>query len=204
MFALTFNTPHNCSNNYIVRDYDANGNIVEKNYCYEHKDIITYDHVCSDRVHDYEIQTYGINTTSARYYHKAICHCKRVIDQAHTVNSNGFCSVCNQHVNHDDAYSYIDNNLHAKNCFSCMYSRIEPHVFDAGNLTYCIACEHIVLGGGIGGVGGILAIQSAPLVSINGSCILSNGYVVLVEEDKEAYFNETLQFYPRGQVPQIS
>jgi hypothetical protein len=61
-----------------------------------------------------------------------------------------------------------------------------------------------VLGGGIGGVGGIFAIQTAPLVSINGSCILSNGYVVLVEEDKEAYFNETLQFYPRGELPQVS
>ena len=130
--------------------------------------IITYDHVCSDTVRDYEIQTYGINTTSAKYYHKAICHCKRVIDQSHTTNSSGFCTVCGQHVNHNNyTYSYIDNNLHAKNCSSCMYLKTEPHVFDAGNLTYCIACEHIVLGGGIGNVGGILAIQSAPLVSIN-------------------------------------
>ena len=71
-------------------------------------------------------------------------------------------------------------------------------------IMYCIACEHIVLGGGIGNVDGIFNIELAPLVSVNRSYVLSNGCVVLVEEDKEAYFNDTLQFYPRGQVPQIS
>ena len=98
----------------------------------------------------------------------------------------------------------MNNNQHAINCSSCVYAKTAPHVFDADNLTYCISCEHIVLGGGIGGIGGVFSIELAPLVSANGSYVLSNGCVVLVEEDKEAYFNDTLQFYPRGEVPQIS
>ncbi|MBE5764171.1 MAG: hypothetical protein E7339_01025 [Clostridiales bacterium] len=202
---LQWNTPHVCSNNY-NRAEIVDGVRQDYYYCYEHKDIITYDHVCSNSIHNYGIETYAITSSSAKYYHKAICHCENVINQSHTVNASGFCTVCSQHVNHNFTYNYKDNNTHVINCSTqnCFYAKTAPHVFDASNLTYCILCKHIVLGGGIGNVGGVFSIELAPLVSVNGSYVLSNGCVVLVEEDKEAYFNDTLQFYPRGEVPQIN
>lgn len=43
--------------------------------------------------------------------------------------------------------------------------------------------------------------MSATQVSINGSYILPNGIVVLVEEDVEAYLAGTLQFYHPEDVP---
>ena len=40
-------------------------------------------------------------------------------------------------------------------------------------------------------------------VSINGSYILPNGIIVLVDEDIEAYENGTLVFYDRDDLPQV-
>lgn len=48
---------------------------------------------------------------------------------------------------------------------------------------------------------GQVGIMSATQVSINGSYILPNGIVVLVEEDVEAYLAGTLQFYHPEDVP---
>ena len=48
---------------------------------------------------------------------------------------------------------------------------------------------------------GQVGIMSATQVSVNGSYILPNGIVVLVEEDVEAYLAGTLQFYHPEDVP---
>lgn len=45
------------------------------------------------------------------------------------------------------------------------------------------------------------SIASITKVSVNGSYILDNGIVVLVDEDIEAYLNGTLQFYYPEDVP---
>ena len=39
-------------------------------------------------------------------------------------------------------------------------------------------------------------------VTLNGSYILPNGIIVLVDEDIEAYFNGTLVFYDKDNLPQ--
>ena len=44
-------------------------------------------------------------------------------------------------------------------------------------------------------------IMSATQVSVNGSYILPNGIVVLVDEDVEAYLAGTLQFYHPDDLP---
>ena len=49
-------------------------------------------------------------------------------------------------------------------------------------------------------VPGMLNVQK---VSINGSYILPNGIIVLVDEDIEAYENGTLVFYDREDLPQV-
>lgn len=45
-------------------------------------------------------------------------------------------------------------------------------------------------------------IQNISKVTINGSYILPNGIIVLVDEDIEAYFNGTLIFYDKNNLPQ--
>ena len=42
-----------------------------------------------------------------------------------------------------------------------------------------------------------------PKVSLNGSYILPNGVIVLVDEDVEAYLNGTLVFYDRDTLPEM-
>ena len=46
-------------------------------------------------------------------------------------------------------------------------------------------------------------ILSITKVSTNGSYILPDGTIVLVEEDIEAYLNGTLVFYDKDNVPQV-
>lgn len=49
--------------------------------------------------------------------------------------------------------------------------------------------------------GGSEGIMSTTQVSVNGSYILPNGIVVLVDEDVEAYLAGTLQFYHPADLP---
>ena len=69
------------------------------------------------------------------------------------------------------------------------------------NIAHCIHCgAKIMLGDDIVQVPGMLNVQK---VSINGSYILPNGIIVLVDEDIEAYENGTLVFYDRDDLPMI-
>ena len=45
------------------------------------------------------------------------------------------------------------------------------------------------------------SIMSITKYSVNGSYILSNGIIVLVDEDVEAYLNGTLVFYDKDKLP---
>ena len=45
------------------------------------------------------------------------------------------------------------------------------------------------------------SIMSITKYSVNGSYILPNGIIVLVEEDVEAYLNGTLVFYDKDNLP---
>ena len=116
VISLEWNTPHNCSNNYVVQTKDTNGNVIsEKTYCYEHKDIITYDHVCS----------YGewVTTDSK---HTKTCHCTEKIEGAHTYDSNNTCTVCEHHT-HDYHYSYVSRTQCKGVCEYCNYQIITTH-----------------------------------------------------------------------------
>lgn len=53
----------------------------------------------------------------------------------------------------------------------------------------------------VGGFGESI-IQNIQKVTLNGSYILPNGIIVLVDEDVEAYFNGTLVFYDKNNLPQ--
>ena len=80
----------------------------------------------------------------------------------------------------------------------------EPHTLKLSGVVlgvgHCMYCgERIVLDDTIVQVPGMLNVQK---VTVNGSYILPNGIIVLVEEDIEAYENGTLVFYDRDDLPQ--
>ena len=190
-FVLNWNTPHICSNNYGVLSIE-NNQVITKYYCYEHKDIITYDHdECNFGAWE------KTNTT-----HTRTCHCTKEEKDLHTFNLNAkYCNVCNYYCNHTYAYQYLNTSLHYTTCSKCSYLKNSPHVFESSTSRYCIDCKRLIMDDGFGQIIGPL---SATLVSLNGSYVLPSGNIVLVPEDKEAYYNGTLVFYNKNELPEVA
>lgn len=73
------------------------------------------------------------------------------------------------------------------------------HVVRSSDSSKCMLCGALIdLVGGFGES----FIQNVQKVTLNGSYILPNGIIVLVDEDIEAYFNGTLVFYDKNNLPQ--
>ena len=73
----------------------------------------------------------------------------------------------------------------------------------SGRYATCVGCNHVLdLKFDMALIGGM---NSVPItqVSINGSYILSNGLIVLVDVDFEAYLNGTLVFYNKDEIPLV-
>jgi hypothetical protein len=130
--------------------------------------------------------------------HKAYCECGEYVLEDHFIAMN-FCQLCDAPHTHDYSDHYIPktNSTHISYCI-CGSTSIQPHVVSAGAFSsgnkyaICLAC------GGTATTGIILhqAIGKLPR-SENGSFILPNGVIVLVDEDIEAYFDGRLEFiYP--------
>ena len=111
------------------------------------------------------------------------------------VNSNAsgeITTTINQHT-HSNVYTWLDYTNHQKTCL-CGYSSIEGHAirnedYISGNMyATCIIC------GGIANIGFIEIQNNIVMISDNGSYVLSNGIVVLVDSDIESYLNNTLVF----------
>ena len=194
VFALTFNTPHSCSNNYVVQTYNDENEVVSSYYCYEHKDIITYDHVC-----DYTYSSTPLVSTDVNYhnYHTGHCHCTKTNLIQHNLTSEIVCTECNYQCEHSYNYTCLNDLRHRGVCRYCTHIKISPHVFRAGSRT-CLECYAIIADGLI------VYPNSAPIAySINGSYVMGNGCIVLVPEDEASYFNGTLIFYKAGEVPEV-
>ena len=97
----------------------------------------------------------------------------------------------------NDSYSWVNNLQHLEFC-ACNEFRYMGHVvssnsFNPGNqYATCLLC------GGLASIGfiGPFSLEEYP-TSMNGSFILPNGVIVLVDEDYESYLNNTLVFnYP--------
>ena len=108
-------------------------------------------------------------------------------------NASGeITTIINEHT-HSDIYTWLDYTNHQKTC-SCGRSSIEGHAirnedYISGNMNAtCIIC------GGIANIGFIEIQNNIVMISDNGSYILSNGIVVLVDSDIESYLNNTLVF----------
>ena len=131
--------------------------------------------------------------------HKSYCECGEYILSNHSF-SMGYCRFCGvQHTTHDytDRYNNETRTMHRSYCI-CGANCLQPHVVESGSYSsgnkyaLCIACKALVTIG----MSHHQSIGELPH-SENGSFILPDGIIVLVDEDIEAYFNGTLEFiYP--------
>ena len=107
-----------------------------------------------------------------------------------------YCTYCNQYVGphtYDDSFTWKNDRQHLARC-SCGVTQMKGHAVRDGSFVggyaTCILC---------GGRASVGFVQYPPESSTlyrtaNGSYILPNGVIVLVEEDIEAFFQGTLVF----------
>ena len=107
------------------------------------------------------------------------------------------------HSDHDYTYRYTQGNArnHRAYCI-CGEYQLKPHVVRVGingPENRCAICGALVASGG-----NLNGLQStARYVTANGSFIAANGVIYLVDEDFDAYFEGTLQFYLNTNIPLI-
>ncbi|MCH5152104.1 MAG: S8 family serine peptidase [Clostridiales bacterium] len=124
---------------------------------------------------------YNYNNSS---YHTKYCDCGYSENLFHTYDNNS-------------TYSWINYTHHWAYCSECGGRTQKPHAvssdsFGAGEkFATCLFCG----GRASRGVVKIESISEIQLVTENGSFVLPNGVVVLVDEDIGAYLNGTLVFY---------
>lgn len=112
-------------------------------------------------------------------------------------HSGHHCSYCNQYIGshtYDASYVWKNNKNHLATCI-CGATALKGHVVRSGSFTgntaTCLLC---------GGQASIGFVDPGPLSAeillrtANGSYVLPNGVIVLVDEDIESYFAGTLVF----------
>ena len=102
-----------------------------------------------------------------------------------------------------NSFMYVSDTAHRSTCDVCgvWKETTSPHTFtilDRFGKMACIGCGYTKYFGSDSGN----IILSITKVSANGSYILPDGTIMLVDEDIEAYLNGTLVFYDKGNVPQ--
>ena len=133
------------------------------------------------------IIAYQLSSPSTGGYYSEVVNFSKPADHQH------------QHVY--DSCVYVNKLSHRGVCSCGELGDLGAHYIDesysGGNSAPCAGCGYI-LDLGNGNIGGIMSITQ---VSVNGSYILPNGIVVLVDADVEAYLAGTLQFYHPEDVP---
>ena len=139
--------------------------------------------------------------------HFKICDCgvikyeehsyDEVFEQYNSSQHKAYC-ICDDYIieNHTYGHSYesISSSQHHSYCICGSYN-VESHVFRVsqviGGMRKCIGCGYQKFGGGI------LTLSNEYKVyeSLNGSYILNDGTIYLVDEDINSYFDNTLEFY---------
>lgn len=184
--AINWDIEHEHTNNYSVTTLNY-GNVNTNYYCYLDKDIYNFEH---NHAYDFEYEDYSDDC------HKSFCHCgEYIVTESHTyeTNDDNICTKCGHLVHvHDYAssHTWLNNTNHRSMC-ECGEFKIMPHVVKQGT-SKCILCNG---NASMGIVQWGLNNHNKLYISENGSYILENGIIVLVEEDINLYFNGTLIFY---------
>ncbi len=118
---------------------------------------------------------------------------------------NSECVDCVFSCTHTIGFTYTEKNgmTHIRTCV-CGQNTTEPHFIRSsdvnGKFANCLGCGRLL---NLDFDNAIVQPFNIAKASINGSYILANGIVVLVDEDIEAYMNGSLQFYDVDDVPTI-
>ena len=110
------------------------------------------------------------------------------------------------HLNYDTEYVQYSSTHHKDLCYTCGDYCLQPHAAKAGGSNRykpCVACGYMVDTQSTPSFGEIQSNQKR-LVTENGSYILDNGIIILVDEDIEKYMNGTLVFYEENKYTDIS
>ncbi len=161
-------------------------------------------HKCENQVLGLEYAFYEEHTLNNHFetystdQHKAYCECGEYILQDHLVfGGTNCCGVCGEPHTHDYTDHYArDTALVHKSYCACGASIPSAHVVSGSvggvfGRRICIFCGEIVDSG--------LSIMSPVQLphTENGSYIMPNGIIVLMDEDMTAYLEGTLEFiYP--------
>ena len=199
IISLNFTTEHSCSNNYVTSDGTA--------YC-----------SCFFSCHPEHEHHY--TPTADGNHHTYLCECDPPTtpfehDMSLPIPLSGTehgrkCLDCN-YVDEStvgthsfNSWVYVNNTTHRSTCSGCNArgTKTASHAFMPleGSLldrVVCIGCGYTKNTGSDSGQ----IIMSITKVSANGSHILSDGTIMLVEEDVEAYLNGTLVFYDKDNLP---
>ena len=107
---------------------------------------------------------------------------------------------CPPHIHEYTEWVPYSPTKHIQHCECGLNGTVTAnHVVKSSDKTKCMICGATIEA--IGGLGESF-IQNIQKVTINGSYILPNGIIVLVDEDIEAYLNGTLVFYDKDNLPQ--
>ncbi len=121
-----------------------------------------------------------------------------------TTDENFRLIISPNHTHDYSEWTYYSSTQHVCCCSLCNETGTTYGVHAtkqsliAGNNATCFVCGFAFsLDDGFGQI----IHQNVQKVSVNGSYILPNGIIVLVDEDVEAYLNGTLVFYDKDKVP---
>ena len=191
MLVIDFKIEHSHSKNYGVTTITSNIPSTEY-YCYDHCNIITYINKGGEHTYNNSYSTHSSDQ------HKAYCECGEYILQDHLLfKESACCSLCGEPHTHDysDHYARETSRAHRSYC-ACGASMLSAHVVSGSSggalgIKLCIFCGEIVTAGQ-----SIMSTTHLPHTE-NGSYIMPNGIIVLMDEDIEAYLDGTLEFiYP--------
>ena len=175
---LEINTPHVCDDNYI---YNGVG------YCYHNEEINTYNHT------HYFTNGIDYENIDGVLYHTIQCEDCFETRENQTNHCHTMCE-------------YISQSEHKATCICGDYI-YKPHSVKLSEIYTdargrrvgsCTGCGFAIIISNSGG-GGITEMEPWAVgtikYSVNGSQMLPNGLVILVDEDVKAYNLGTLQFY---------
>ena len=191
-----YSTHPNHSNNHLYKDEIDSDNHFSKCHCGKISNIQPHD-----LTYSYYSETQHNESCSECEYHEVVNH-EYNIPHSPTNTYHSLkcaCGVISSETEEHYAYRYenLNKSLHTVYC-KCEKEWTSPHVVESGSFSggkkyaLCIACKVLVTVG----MTHHQSIGELPH-SENGSFILPDGIIVLVDEDIEAYFNGTLEFiYP--------
>ncbi len=121
------------------------------------------------------------------------------------INNEEYCGCGNKYHTHNySSWQYNDRSSHIEKCeCGVTGTTIRAHAIrqsDVGNrYITCIECNYILDMNYDFAI--IVSMSNSVKVSKNGSYILSNGIVVLVDSDIDSYLNGTIVFYDKDEIP---